>query len=353
MNRTNSTPSLLDEVSEAAVPESTEAFKQLASEKRLSILLALWESYEPFEEDHAVPFSVLRKRVGMRDKGQFHYHLDKLEGHFVRKADRGYELRQAGQLLVRAVIAGTGINQPSFDQAEIERPCFQCGASTELAYHDELLYWICTECDGLFGNHERGSEGVLGVALVDPAAFRDRRPEELLNTAFVKMDWSLQFAIEGVCDMCSGPMDRWLDICDDHASEGVCPTCERREAAIARFRCPVCKHHLSMVPWWLVIGHPAVVAFYYDHGVPLQYEGAVDGEFHPRVESTLPANHEQELVSMDPIRVRVTVRYEGEELQLTLDGELDVVDARRRHDGTEAAQYETLEPSTSQRPIDR
>jgi hypothetical protein len=80
----------------AAGERATEAFATLGNETRLSILLALWEAYEPFVATNAVAFSELRERVGMRDSGQFNYHLDKLRGHFVRKTDAGYELRRAG-----------------------------------------------------------------------------------------------------------------------------------------------------------------------------------------------------------------------------------------------------------------
>jgi hypothetical protein len=59
----------------------------------LSILLGLWEAFEPFTEENAVSFSELRDRVGTRDSGQFNYHLDQLTGHFIRATDSGYELR--------------------------------------------------------------------------------------------------------------------------------------------------------------------------------------------------------------------------------------------------------------------
>lgn len=37
-------------------------------------------------------------------------------------------------------------------------------------------------------------------------------------------------------------------------------------------------------------------------------------------------DHEQELVSEDPFRVRVTVEYEGDGLELTMDEELNVIE---------------------------
>jgi AcrR family transcriptional regulator len=79
----------------------------LSNETRLAILPALWETYDPHAERNAVPFSELRDRVGIRQGGQFNYHLEQLLGHFVRKGDDGYKLRQAARHVVQAVLSGT------------------------------------------------------------------------------------------------------------------------------------------------------------------------------------------------------------------------------------------------------
>lgn len=311
----------LEEAAGVAGPEATEAFKQLASETRLAILLALWELYTPFEDDQAVAFSVLRKRVGMRDKGQFHYHLEKLEGRFVRRTDGGYELSRAGRRVVQTVVAGTGIEDRSLDPVEIDRGCYLCGGQTTVVYRDQWIFWACTECDGLLHRADHPA-GVLAARAFEPAGFSNRDAEEALNAAWTGA--SLHGPLGGVCDRCSGPMDGWLEGCADHDTDGVCPDCGWRYAAVARFLCTVCKHHHQLAPWWLVVNHPAVVAFYYRRGLPLLYEDGV--EFQPRIESNLQTNHDQELVSTDPPRVRVTVRYDGDELRLTLDEDLNVVE---------------------------
>lgn len=291
---------------------ATEAFSVLGNETRLAILLTLWEAFEPWSEETAVRFSELRKCVGMRDKGQFNYHLKRLVGHFVRKTDDGYELQRAGHQVVQTVIAGTGIEDPAFDVTEVNRECTVCGAPTAITYHEERLFHVCTECEGRFGARGQLPEGTLAAADIDPAGVTDREPEELLNASIIRGVCHLQSALKGVCDACSGPMESWLHVCDDHPAEGMCPACERRYVVMARFRCPVCKHYRQFVPScsWLVINHPAVVSFYYDHGIPLRYEGDVDLD--------------HELIARNPPRVRVTIRYEGDELALTLDEELSV-----------------------------
>lgn len=323
MNGTSSDASPLEAAAGAVDAGTVGAFKQLANETRLAILLALWERYEPFADDDVVAFSELRKHVDMRDKGRFNYHLSKLEGHFVRKTDEGYALRGAGFELVRTVIAGTGVAERTLEPTRVDRDCYLCGGSTVVTYRDQLLYWACTECDGLKSHAEQPS-GTLGMSELEPAALAGRSPEALLNAAWTR--GTMRSALGGVCDACSGPMDAWLRYCDDHADgrEGVCPTCGWRERVVARFRCAVCKRHHQIAPWWLATEHPAVVAFYYDRGVPLQFEDGV--AFQPRIESNLQADLDQELLSTDPLRVRVTVTRDGDEVALTLDEELTVVD---------------------------
>lgn len=305
----------------AAGPRTTEAFAILGNETRLAILLALWEAFEPWADENAVSFTELRDRVGIEQGRQFTYHLDKLTGEFVRKTDGGYELRRLGHLLVQTIIAGTGVEDHTLAPTGIDLACYLCGAPTAVTYFDGVLFWVCTECDGLCKSDDVPT-GTLAGASLDPAGFADRSPEELLNAAWT--GGMLQPGVGEVCDACSGPMDGWLHVCDDHVADEICPNCGWRFAAVARFRCSVCKRHHQFVPSCLVINHPAVVAFYYDRGVPLQYEVGVD--FNPQFELNLQGRHDQELVSEDPPLVRVTIQHGGDELQLTIDGELNVVD---------------------------
>lgn len=323
----NSPESPLEAAAGTAGPRATEAFSILGNETRLSILLALWEVFEPFTEKNAVPFSELRERVGMRDSGQFNYHLDKLEGNFVRKTDDGYELRRAGQQLVRTVIAGAGIEAPSLEPTEIDVACSLCGAPTAIIYQDEWLYLVCTECEGIYEQRHDRPRGILSGAVFNPAGFTNRSPEDVWRAAYITAFQDVQSAIEDICDTCSAPMDYSLDICEDHAADGMCDSCGRQFAIMARFRCPVCKNHHIGPPRAIVAQHPAVIAFYYERGIPFQYK--VDDFESVRRRTDLIENHDQELISEDPIRVRVTIRHEDDELQLTLDEELDVIEVSR------------------------
>ncbi|MFB6177548.1 MAG: ArsR family transcriptional regulator, partial [Halobaculum sp.] len=71
-------------------------------------------------------------RVDYDNRGNFSYHLEKLEGQFVTQhAERGgYELRTAGLNFVRSIIAGTGIDDVSVEDAELEESCPVCDVPT-------------------------------------------------------------------------------------------------------------------------------------------------------------------------------------------------------------------------------
>jgi DNA-binding transcriptional ArsR family regulator len=90
--------------SETLSPDA--AFATLGSETRFAVLRALAEA------DDAVSFSALRDRVGMADSGQFNYHLDRLVGHFVERADDGYRLAPAGERVAEAVLSGAVTERP-------------------------------------------------------------------------------------------------------------------------------------------------------------------------------------------------------------------------------------------------
>jgi len=303
--------------------EAATAFSLVGDETRLSILVALWAAYDPHAADNAVSFSALRDRVGIRQGAQFNYHLDQLVDHFVEKSDAGYELRRAGFRLVRSVIAGIGRSPPAEDPTEIDVDCPQCGAATAVLYRDEWLYLVCTNCAGFFEGEDRPA-GMLSGMGFDAAGLVDRDAAEQWRAGWQVGKAAFQQGLEGVCDACSGPMQRSLAVCRDHDPDGVCSNCGRQPAAIARFECPVCKQHHEVPPRTLVIHHPAVIAFYHDRGVAFQY--ADTGVAGVQERGELIAGHEQSVVGMDPPRVRVTIEYAGDELAVTLDEDVAVVD---------------------------
>ncbi|MDX1744854.1 MAG: helix-turn-helix domain-containing protein, partial [Halobacteriales archaeon] len=309
MARRNPADSPLEAAVGAASPDTVEAFKLLGDETRLAILLALWEAYDPQADDNTVPFSELYDRVDIRDSGTFTYHLDKLVGNYVESVEDGYRLRNSGLKLVRAVIAGAGLEERRLEPTAIPRRCTQCDAPVELSYADERLYHSCTECDGHIGpdSSERSPRGtLLAYDNFNPAGLTDRTPEEVFVASTIEYHRSVTLLIRGVCPQCSGPVEKTVIVCEDHEAPSgeLCPACGTWNEVRASFVCGVCKYSGSYPAWVAVHDHPAVVGFYHDHGFEMTY-GLDDPEECAELWKRLV--REQELVSRDPLRVEVTV----------------------------------------------
>lgn len=331
MVRLDPSESPLDAAAGAAGPGTTEAFKLLGNETRLAILLTLWEAYEPFADDNAVPFSTLYDEVGIDDSGNFSYHLEKLLGHFVQRTDDGYTLRNAGRKLVRAVIAGTGLKEVTFEPTEIDVPCPHCRARTAVAYEDEWLFHLCTECDGTFAESDELLPGTLTVWPFDQAGLSGRTPEEMYVAGAAATMKQYAAMIGGICPECSGVVDTSMDVCEAHEPPDgeTCSNCGRRYPIQSRFVCTVCKNKMWGPPSVLATVRTDVIRFFVDRGVPLASVQR-DVEDVTRFTRVIRAHDHAELVSRDPLTVRVTYRCAGDELRLLVDDALDVVDVDRR-----------------------
>ncbi|MCD2199180.1 winged helix-turn-helix domain-containing protein [Halobacterium sp. KA-4] len=305
----------------SAGEQATEAFELLSNETRLAILVALWEHDDPFGDD-ALRFSELQSRVGTADSGQFNYHLDRLDGHFVESVDGGYRLTNAGRKFVRSVIAGTGIESPVLEPTEVDVPCTLCGAAVEVEYERGQVYVTCTECEGLW-NGDDDHSGHLAKFSLDPAGLEGRSPDEIYAAAWVNTFQTIYSMIEGVCPTCTGQVERILAVCSDHDANGQCDQCGHRSRAIARFRCTVCKRTTRATLGVVAKYHPRVVALCYDHGLDLQYDFNELAHIAERFDRT---STDVEYRSLNPPRVRVTTTINGDDAWVELAEDLSVVD---------------------------
>jgi DNA-binding transcriptional ArsR family regulator len=321
-------PSSLDAASGDAESHAAEAFALLGNETRVSILLALWEEYDPHADDNAVPFSRILDRVDRDDRGNVSYHLTKLQGQFLRQRTErgGYELRETGLKLVRSIVAGAGVQDVNLERSEIDQACPFCDAPTAVSYHDGVVLHTCTECDGV-GTAQTDTEGFLSAVPFDPAGLAERTAEEIRSASTVAALRQIQSLFDGLCPACSGPVQGWLECCPDHDSTGTCRHCERKFAARARFRCRICKNHSTTPPKTLAFFHPAVISFYDDHGISTRIRA--DDFERVRRAFDLMDTHEMELLARDPPRVAVRAVHDGDTVCLTFDETATVVDIRR------------------------
>lgn len=324
MARPNSAASPLDAAAGDVGPRSVEAFKLLSDETRLAILLALWETHEPFSDADAPSFSELLDRVDYDDSANFSYHLGKLEGVFVESTDDGYRLAQAGHKFVRAVIAGAGITETTLEPTEFGVDCWICGGSLAITYKNEHLYTVCRDCAGKFATDGRKPPGTIMGFSFDPAGLANRTAGEIFAATVFRAMQKFTMQMGGLCPDCSGTVEASLHVCESHPSDGICSNCGRRDPIQARWVCTVCKNAGHGPPGGNLILHPRVVAFYAEHGLYVGYDATDLDAIMEYVEAM--TSHDHELVSADPPRVRVTVRADGDELRLTVDEEMSVLD---------------------------
>lgn len=303
------------------------AFSLLGNETRMAILRSLWEAQDRrFDGSSAVEFTDLYRRVGATDSGQFNYHLDRLTEHFVRRTAEGYELREAGNHVIRAVLAGAISDRPSFDPVEIEARCPFCGSTIEIEYTDDRLTARCTDCVGVVGGeYPRGT--FLSYSF-PPAGLEGRSLEAVLECAHVLYDSKITPMLEGVCPECAGAVGVSVTVCEDHdAIEGeLCTTCDSAHEIWAEYVCETCKYARKCLVWFKLMNQPVVISFYYEHGtieesIPFK---KLTWESRPYVKDI-----SEEVLTTEPLRIRVTIPYAGEELRVTVDEELRIVDTVR------------------------
>lgn len=314
-------------------PTMSEAFEILGNETRLAILFALWDASEPGIGNDGLAFSDLRERVDVSDSGRFNYHLDKLTDRFIERIDGEYALRQAGESVVKTVISEAGFEAPDIETTEIDLPCSHCDGQTAIRYTDDWLYHFCIECEGTYESQDVPN-GCLSVHCLAPVACVNRTPDELYALAQFKMLQKIRQAMNGVCPMCTGPVEQSVDICEEHDAEGNCGTCGHPDRIRADFECTVCKEYAVNIPLTHCIAtHPAVISFYYDHDINLERElgeRTASHRLHELLDSKV------ELVEDEPIRIRIIISLNSDMLLVTLDDDLNVIESKNTSRSSES-----------------
>ena len=318
-------------VADAADPAVVELFELLGNETRLAILLALWESFDPFDPANGMSFTALRDRVGIPQGAQFGYHLERLVGRLVEKTGSGYALRPTGLELVQSLVAGVG-REATLDPVEIDVACWRCGGETVLTYRDTWLYHVCTDCETVIDDQEVDKRFPAGLLFGEPypaAILSDRTPEEIYAAAVTRLLQQQTLRMNGVCPRCLGVLDSSTWVCESHepGPAGVCPRCDAKWAVRIRRSCSVCKYWELDSPAGMVM-QPDVSAFYRARGLELAL-GVNEFERARAVMTQLPT-HEETVLSTDPVRTRVVVQFEGDELRLTYDEAMNVLEVDER-----------------------
>lgn len=296
-----------------------DAFATVGDDTRIQILQTIGEADEP------LTYSELFDRADY-DGTNFHYHLKQLRGHFIRKTESGYTLRQAGARVVVAILSGSVTEYPVVERAAVDTPCFLCGGEMELSYRQETVGLYCPDCGGrrsANGNTntdgERTPSDVVGALGLPPAGVQERQPSEMLNAAEVWTVTQGQAVARDVCPWCSSSLDHEVSACEAHdASDGRCSACNRRFASQVHVSCRNCIFEQDSALTSRLLSNTTLMAFMLDHDIdPLAPEA-----FHL-------TNVEETIRSIGPFEADFTFTCDGDSITLTVGEDLSVDEVAR------------------------
>ncbi|MEF8881397.1 MAG: helix-turn-helix domain-containing protein [Halapricum sp.] len=273
-------------------PEVEDAFSLLADETRLSILRALYARDEPLS------FSELRERVGMRDSGQFNYHLGKLKGQFVEQSDDGYELTMSGFRVLGAVFAGS-YDERTIEPVPIDDPCPLCDGGLSAVYDRDHFEIVCEDCETHIISYP-----------APPGILRGRDREEL-PTVFSRYARHILGQItDGFCPFCLGPTEVELDV-------------EEVEGIGANHRCQHCGLEMTMSTGISLLQIPEVFEFARAHGLDLRET--------PLWAQDLIFDGDERLIEneSDPAALEFVITIDDESLTVRLDDQLNAIETTR------------------------
>jgi len=275
---------------------ATEPFELVTEGTRAAILGALAAHQAENPRDPTLGFSALRERAAVDDSGNFNYHLGKLRPAYVRQTDDGYALTFAGMSLTGILRAGAEA-ETTRGPVALNGRCGICDTELTVEYDRRVLSVTC-ENDHKYPRDELPPNAVTGRTLGEAVSIQTCRTKHFLD-----------LVRRGVCPACFGDVEREHEVLDapraSHVLVATCTGCGRVS------RSPVGMY---------LLGEPAVVAFYHDHGVDVTET--------PLWALDLPIA-EPTVRSEDPLRLSLSVERDGERLTLVVDEYTNLLDSRR------------------------
>ena len=275
----------------------TEVFDLVSNSTRVEILRAVASAYADAPTDPWLEYNKLREAVGVRDNGNFNYHLDQLGDLVVKRSD-GYRLSRVGMTIVSAASSGAFDSEWTWGPVDAPGDCLFCDDSVQLRYEDGFLQLACGTVDH-------------SISLSVPPSLLDSHPDGDVfeRIALLEHQW-IELTRQGICSECKGRVDGEIEFGgappDHYHYHGHCHRCGFQ--------------HGIPVGVFLT-GHPAVRNFYDERGVDVRTTPFWTLDF--------CAPGSETVVSEDPLRLRVDVRRAGETLSLTLDRDGSVVSTER------------------------
>jgi hypothetical protein len=279
-----------------------DVFGLVANDIRLEILHTLWDVYtdDPAPEPEPVQFSTLKERVGVRDSGQFHYHLDALVPQFVTHHEEGYTLTYAGARIVGATVSGIYTDTDVTLDVPAVGECRNCEGTLGLRYEQGHAVVDCDSCET--------TRIMSAPPILVGAHDIEGNPDLLGHFTMIQ----LQQTMRGFCYLCSGPVEPTVpeSSLDSEADASG-------DVRVAH-ECTECGAPFYTSATTAVLDHPAVVSLLHDAGIDYREIPSW------AIGKTLDA--EEHVRDDNPVRVEVTVTVDDAELTLLLDETLDVIE---------------------------
>lgn len=283
-----------------------EAFGALGNEIRLDIIRTLAEVRRLAWRWEGMSFAELRKAVGVRDAGNFSYHLNKLCSRFVVKDDDEYKLTYAGMQIARAMAAGTYTERGEHFTTETDIPCPVCDEPIIATYEYEFFTLFCEDDHGAFGT------------ALPPGATRERSPEEIIELATLDARQNVERAMEGICIHCWREMETTVPAEMTFDPETNASQTANDDHIWVQFDCARCGMTFWVPPGSCLLSEPPVIAFFEAHGQDLREYSFLD--------LPLISPDNATLESSSPVRVRVTIELEGDQLLVWMNSDGEIVE---------------------------
>lgn len=279
---------------------STALLELVSNATRMDILRALAGTVSESPSDPWLSYAALRSEADVRDKGNFNYHLDRLDDLIV-KEDDGYRISVLGMKLVSTVASRSLDPDWSWGPVDFPGDCAFCGESMHLRYEDGIVRLGCGTDE-----HELALPGT-------PSLLESHDAESVPQKVSTLLVQEVELVREGVCPVCEGHIDGEI------RSDAVEPQHYHYHG-----NCNRCGLQYGFAVGLLVVRHPAVVSFLFERGTDLRET--------PFWTLSFPRARAETVVSTDPLRLRVDVERDGETLSLELDRSRSVVAAERSGD---------------------
>jgi hypothetical protein len=285
-----------------------DAFTLLADRTRIKIISALGDASTPGVPE-TLSFSELRRRADISGSGRFNYHLNQLVGQFVEETDDGYRLSYPGVRVYQAMEAGTFTEDVRIEPFELDATCHVCSAPQVAGYRDSLFRVRCSDddCGAVFYKY-----------FCPPSSLSERERSGLLRATNERIQREIASMARGVCPWCCGRMSARVLPTDAEMPQRDNPAIDHR----VLHTCGTCDGSLYTRLGGLVVTHPAVVSFFYDHGVDVTRRHVWSLPFAASDERTT-------ITDTDPWRATVRIDRAGETLRIRMDDEPSVVETIR------------------------